>query len=207
MPSGLLLEQLARARDLGFLGRTAVETQLGHARALIAALPSEDGGGSVSLLDLGSGGGLPGLVAACDPKFSEVVLLDRSERRCAFLRSSLVALPAAGRVHVIVGLAEERGREVLLREVFDLVTSRSFGPPAATLECGSAFLRVGGHLLVSDPPGGRVWPSDGARSFGLASQHVSTADPAWTLFRKIEPLDARFPRRAGVPAGRPLFHV
>jgi len=201
-----LLHELQRARDLGFLGRAAVDAQLAHARALLAAVPEECGSG-LSLLDLGSGGGLPGLAAVELPRFSRIILLDRSERRCAFLRSSLAALPETTHVEVVTGLAEHVGRDREFREGVDVVMSRSFGPPSATLECASAFVRVGGRLIVSDPPGGRNWPENGAGCFGLAVSSSSAVEPSWTVFQKTDVLDDRFPRRAGVPVRRPMFHV
>jgi len=206
MKPGALLCQLERARDLGFLGPVAISTQLGHARALLAAA-TETSGPGLSLLDLGTGGGLPGLAAVDDPKFSKVVLLDRSQRRCAFLRSALAVLPMAADVEVYAGLAEDAGREISLRECFDVVSSRSFGPPAATLECAAPFLRVGGLLIVSDPPAGRAWPADGAAAFGLKLLERSCGDPSWTLFCKVAGIGDRFPRRPGVPSRRPMFHV
>jgi len=206
MPAGTLVQQLERARDLGFLGPVAISTQLGHAQALLSAASVRCGPG-LSLLDLGSGGGLPGLAAVAEPQFSKIVLLDRSERRCAFLRSALAVLPSTADAVVYAGLAEDAGRDTSLREGFDVVTSRSFGPPAATLECAAPFLRVGGLLVVSDPPNGRVWPVDGVAMFQLEIMDRSCVEPSWTLFCKVGRLGARFPRRAGVPSRRPMFHV
>jgi len=202
-----LAQQLNRSRDLGFLGRPSVADQLAHARALLLAVPHRSEDDRLSLLDLGSGGGLPGLVAVDSCEYGRVVLLDRSEHRCAFLRSAIASLPTSSRVDVLVGLAEDLGHDDDLRESFGVVISRGFGPPASTLECGSPFLTVGGWLLVSDPPGGRAWPAEGVGLFGLEISKTHTGIPAWTLFRKDRAVDARFARTRGLPGRRPLFHV
>jgi 16S rRNA (guanine527-N7)-methyltransferase len=208
-----LLEQLGRSRDLGFLGDGPLEQHVELSSVLLGAAaapllgPGDEGQGVLTLVDLGSGGGIPGLVAAVDPLWRRVTLLDRSERRCAFLRSARVGLGAdAVDVAVRCGSAETLGRTPELREQADVVVSRSFAAPSATLECAAAFVRVGGIVAVSDPPGGRAWP-DGIDRLALELVHLSALSPALAVFRKTGVLADAYPRREGVPARRPLFEI
>lgn len=209
MVSTALLDQLGRSRDLGFLGDGPLEQHVEHSSVLLGAIAElSQSTGSDRLLDLGSGGGVPGLVAVADGRWSHVALLDRSERRSAFLRSavSVDGLAVGVTTEVLVGSAEVLGHRLDLRERYDAVVSRSFGPPSATLECASAFVAVGGVVAVSDPPGGRRWPSV-VPELGLELELGREGSPAFSLFRKVSALLPMYPRREGVPNKRPLFVV
>ena len=163
-------------------------------------------------LDLGSGGGVPGLVLACARPGWTAVLLDARERRCRFLREAAVALGLDGRVEVVEARAEAAARRPDLREQVDAVVARSFGPPAVTAECATAFLRVGGRLVVSEPPEGsdsaggpERWPAAGLDSLGLSLPvRCGTGEASFACFEK-QRLDDRWPRRVGLPAKRPLW--
>lgn len=104
------------------------------------------------VLDLGSGGGLPGLVLAALWPWATVVLLDAQHRRTVFLCEAVRRLGLHTRVQVVNGRAEVLGRDETLRASFDSVVARAFGRPAVTAECAAPFLRVGGVLVVSEPP-------------------------------------------------------
>jgi len=202
--------QLRRSFELGFLGTMPMEDQVDHALGFVVILEDELDGAPPSVIDLGTGGGVPGLVLVCCWPDTRVVLMDASERRTNFLHEVLEEWPVAHRAEVVRGRAEELGRQEDLRECFSAVTSRSFGPPAATAECGSGFLEVGGLMVVSEPPdtptGGR-WPAAGLTPLGLSPVGIMrpTERFGYQLLRKTDRLDDRFPRRVGVPVKRPAF--
>jgi 16S rRNA (guanine527-N7)-methyltransferase len=143
-----LLEVLEESKRLGFLGPGPVQDHIDHAHGFLAAVAAAPG----RFLDLGSGGGVPGLVLALAWTEAEGVLLDASSRRTAFLRRATIGLGIAGRVAVVTARAEEAAHDPALRATFDVVTARGFAPPSRTAEYGAAFLRTGGTLLVSEPP-------------------------------------------------------
>jgi 16S rRNA (guanine527-N7)-methyltransferase len=160
------------------------------------------------VLDLGSGGGLPGLVLAAYRPTLRLTLLEARQRACRFLREAAGTLELDG-VTVVEARAEEAARRAGLREAFDAVVARSFGPPAVTAECGVGFLREGGRLVVSEPPLEETpsprWPPAGLEDLGLGSP-VRGGGPEGS-FVSLEKLrsDERWPRRVGVPAKRPLW--
>ena len=124
------------------------------------------------LVDLGSGGGLPGLVVAVEWADATLDLLEANGRRAAFLRRAVERLGLDHRVTVVEERAEVCGRVPGLRAGFDGVLARSFGRPAVLAECAAPLLKVGGWLLVSEPPLANDdqadrWPVDPLRQFGL----------------------------------------
>jgi len=155
-------------------------------------------------LDLGSGAGIPGLALAGLWPDSRWTLLDAAQRRVALLQAAVDRLGWTSRVEVVHGRAEDVGRDPAHRERYGLVTSRSFGPPAVTAECGGAFVRVGGLLAVTEPPEPAAdrWPPEGLRPLGLES---GGASGGLQLLRRTAPLAERYPRRSGIPAKRPLY--
>ena len=196
-----LLEQLERARTLGFLGPGPVEPHIDHAAVFGTALQDVRG----TVIDLGSGGGVPGLVLAVARPDLRIVLMDARAKRCRFLEAAAEALGLTA--EVIEGRAEVIGRTVR-RGSADAVVARSFGVPAATAECGSPLLRVGGRLVVSEPPPPPRpdrWPVPGLRRLGLVATVRVVADTSVQVLEQRTPCPDAYPRRDGVPAKEPLF--
>jgi 16S rRNA (guanine527-N7)-methyltransferase len=177
-----------------------------HGRALLTGLPEAG-----RVLDLGSGGGLPGLVIAAYRPELELTLLEARQRACRFLREAVSSLDRPD-VAVVEGRAEEAARRADLREAFDAVIARSFGPPAVTAECAVGFLRIAGRLVVSEPPdeeGLEVtsarWPIGGLEQIGFGGPvRDARPDGSFVLLEKVR-CDERWPRRVGIPAKRPLW--
>jgi 16S rRNA (guanine527-N7)-methyltransferase len=154
-------------------------------------------------LDLGSGGGIPGLVLAHELPGTSWVLLEASERRARFLREAVDELDL-GNATVAQGRAEELARDVRYRFRFDMVVARLFGAPAVVAECAAGFLAHEGRLIVSEPPetSGR-WPAESVLRLGMVE--VDATEPFMAVLQRVEPLDERYPRRVGIPTKRPLF--
>lgn len=201
-------EVLARSAALGFLGAMSLADQVDHALGFVLATENQMEDRPRSVVDLGTGGGIPGLVLiSCWPD-CRFLLLDANERRTEFLSHETHGRP--GGVEVIRGRAEELGRSEKFRHQFDLVTSRSFGTPAVTAECGSPLLSVGGLMVVSEPPDedpGVRWPGAGLSLLGLKTQARERLDDrfGYQVLVKSEPTADRYPRRVGIPSKRPLF--
>ena len=163
------------------------------------------------MLDLGSGGGLPGLVLATSRPDLELTLLEARQRACRFLRAAVTDLGLAD-VAVVEARAEDAARQPDLRETFDAVVARSFGPPAVTAECAVGFLRPGGRLVVSEPPGDEApghragrWPVSGLEELGFAPPVAGGGPGASFVVLEKTQSDDRWPRRVGVPAKRPVW--
>ena len=159
-----------------------------------------------TLVDLGSGGGVPGLVLASYLPGWSVVLVDASLRRCRFLEWAVEELGFSERMRVEHGRAEDlaRGR---MRGTCDILTARAFGPPGVTAECARGFLVPHGVAVVSDPPTDHErWPIDALSGLGYGPPgHVAGAGHRFTVLRASGACPEGTPRRPGVPGRRPLF--
>ncbi len=181
---------------------------------MVARRLAADGPRSPRVIDLGAGGGLPGLVVAEGWPEVSMVLLDASRRRASFLGRAVDRLGLSGRVTVLQERAEVCGRQEGYRGAFDGVLARSFGRPAMVAECAAPLLKVGGWLLVSEPPlsGPAIgpveetrWPAETLAVFGLDPTELVDEGFAYQVLRQVTPCPDRFPRRNGVPAKKPLF--
>lgn len=201
-------EVLASSRERGLLGpgdpEVHVRNALGFARAI------ESGAGVV---DLGSGGGVPGLALLVHRPDLRVVLLDSARRRTDFLSEGLAALAEVdpgidGRAEVVWGRAEDLARDKEYFGRFEVVVSRSFGRPAVAAECARPFLCPGGRLIVSEPPApddGR-WPPAPLKGLGLRiSEFYRFNKSGFVVLEAIGDCPDGLPRRTGVAERRPEF--
>lgn len=201
-----LFTVLERARTAGFFGPGPIRVHADHAMAFGQEIPLE----ATTLLDLGSGGGLPGLPLFVRLPHLSGVLLDASEKRCAFLSWAVAELGLSERVEVHRGRAEELGHQPELREGFDAVTCRGFGPPAATIEAAVGFMSDGGTLVISEPPERREWDPEVLSEVGLRlepSTRPELAEARVVAFRRTGAVSAIYPRPLRKQRSRPLVVV
>lgn len=212
-----LTRVLLEAQQRSLIGKTEVAAQVTHSEQFLQVLLLEavDGG----VLELGAGGGLPGLVLAVRDPDLHLVLLDAGLRATNFLRWAVTELELSSRVEVVTSSAETVGRDERYRQRFAAVVARSFGPPAVTAECGAPLIRTGGRLIVSEPPAEHKdaaivetglpsparWPADGCAKLGLSPELAVGGGFTFAVMRQERPCPERFPRRPGIPRKRPLF--
>ena len=137
------------SQRLGMLGPRPLAEVVEHAGAFVAALGRRR---AARVVDLGSGGGVPGLVIARARPDLRLVLVDRRATRTDHLRRLVGRLGLADRVDVRDGRRRRR-RRPLLEAPADAVVARGFADPATTArDWPLALLAPGGLLVVSEPP-------------------------------------------------------
>ena len=195
-----------RHQMAGAVGPGDVDVHMRHAAGFAEIMREVDEG---LVVDLGSGGGLPGLVLAALWPGAEVLLVESRGRRVGLLERAVAELGWAGRVQVRGERAELVARDPAVRGRAVGVVARSFGPPAVVAECGAPFLIRGGLLVVSEPPetGTARWPEGGVlEQLGLSKPTVCEADGSrYVRLEALRECGDRFPRRPGVPEREPLW--
>jgi 16S rRNA (guanine527-N7)-methyltransferase len=155
------------------------------------------------VVDIGSGGGVPGVVLAILRSDLRVTMLEADKRKSGFLMHVAGLLRLSG-VEVEAIRAEDAGRREGTRETFDLATSRAAAPPDVLCELALPLLRIGGSLcaLVADAPSTLTSCAAAAAACGGAEPQA----PVEGVLRveKVSPTPAEYPRRSGVPGRRPI---
>ena len=180
-------------------GLTAVRDQeaareLHLDNALTATALLEEG----PVVDIGAGGGSPGLPLAAARPDLYFDLLESSRRKCGFLERWAAEFENVG---VVCARAEEHARGSG-REAYGTAVARALAPPTTAAEWCLPLLREGGRaILFVGPSGDRAAAAEVA---GRLAGEVEQAPPGFILLRKTGPTPARFPRRPGMARKRPL---
>jgi 16S rRNA (guanine527-N7)-methyltransferase len=146
------------------------------------------------IVDVGSGGGTPGIPLAIALPDRRVTLLDAERRKCRFLESWAAELP---NLSVTWGRAEEQEPEQ-----FGVAVAKALAKPPTAAEWCLPLVREGGLVVL--------WVGEtveAERVAAVAEQIGGALEPSPTgllLIRKTGPTPARFPRRTGAARKRPL---
>lgn len=168
-------------------------------------------GDARTLVDVGSGGGLPGLALKIARPDLGVTLVEADRRKASFLVQASARLELSG-VDVVARRAEEAGRDPRYREAFDVATARALAAMPVLAELCLPFVRVGGRLLAQKTE--REDVAAGAHVIevlgGSAARVVAAPSPARrggtvVVVEKVRPTPDAFPRRSGVPARKPIL--
>ncbi len=208
----LLLEANARL-NLTRLVAPADVARL-HLLDALAALPLIDAAAPESVVDLGSGGGVPAIPLALARPEIEWVMVDSVRKKAAILQDFVGALGVRN-MRVAADRAEVLGRDAAHRERYELATARACAALPVLVELALPLVRIGGALLAWKGPlqaeddelrRGRV--AAGQLGAGRLEVHQSGApalgDHTFVIVPKVSATPARYPRRPGEPGRRPL---
>lgn len=169
--------------------------------------------GRASLLDIGTGGGLPGLVLAIALPDIRFTLLDATGKKIAFLQRLIedIDLNNARTIH---GRAEEIARDPRLRGSYSAAVARAVSSLPALIELGLPMVRLGGHLFF--PKGSDIEDEleNGHFAASMLGGEIvgapllpsvgSCIDTRLVIVRKSAPTPGNCPRRSGIPSRDPL---
>ena len=183
-----------------------------HLLDALSVLPVLDELAPLRALDLGTGGGVPGVVLALARPEISWTLVDSARKKADAVRGFVDAL-GLHNVTVIAERAESLGRDVAHREQFDLVAARACAALPVLAEYALPLIRVGGALVAWKGP---IQPDElrtgraalSALGGGALETHATgipaLGDHQFVTVCKVGPTPERFPRRAGEPTRRPL---
>jgi 16S rRNA (guanine527-N7)-methyltransferase len=183
---------------------------------LTCALPCLDvlnGGADWRCIDVGSGGGVPGIPLAIAFPSLTVTLLESTGKKASFLQDAIAALELS-QVQVRAARAEDAARDPDERDSYDLVVARALAPLPVALELCVPFARPGGIVVLprgSDLDAQRADGEAAARQLGARLRPPLPLDVpglpsgrSLVVADKNKPTPDQFPRRPGQPAKRPL---
>lgn len=178
-------------------GLTALRDPVAARRALledalrgVALVAREEG----PVVDVGSGGGTPGIPLASALPSAQVVLLEAERRKCEFLERWTASLP---NLSVLWGRAEEQPSET-----FGVAVAKALAPPPTAAEWLLPLVREGGAAILWVGPS-----ADPAAVESVAARiagRLEPSPPGFLLLRKTGPTPPGFPRRTGMARKRPL---
>ncbi|CAN6816463.1 unnamed protein product, partial [Brassica oleracea] len=167
----------------------------------------------ISLIDVGSGAGLPGLVLAIACPDWRVTLLESINKRCVFLEH-VVAVTGLTNVKIVRGRAESCGHDVMYREKFDVAIARAVAEMRVLAEYCLPLVRIGGLFVAAkghDPKEEVENAENAVRMLGGSILQISPVDShspygqrTTVICRKDHSTPQKYPREAGTPSKLPL---
>lgn len=209
----LLLERNARTnltaiRDPDGVDQRLIAESLRLAPALDAATATGD-----EAIDIGTGGGIPGMPLAIARPDLRWTLVDATAKKVAFLQDVVneLTLPNVVLYH---GRIEELAHEPHLRGRYSVLTARAVSSLPALLELGLPMIRIGGTLLLPKGPDIADEIAAARQAAGMLGGRIVSHDPlpdagtdvetTLVVVSKEHETPGTYPRRAGVPARSPL---
>lgn len=176
---------------------------------VVPHLPSQG-----SLLDVGSGAGLPGIPVAVALSGLRVTLLDSMAKKVGFLQQTISEMSLDGRVNAVSERAEKAGHIVEMRESYDAAISRAVARLNVLSEYCLPFVRVGGLFLAMKGAAGEQEAREAEEAIALLGGRISEVYQ-WALpygderrslviVQKFKNTPRGYPRRDGLPAKKPL---
>jgi 16S rRNA (guanine527-N7)-methyltransferase len=146
------------------------------------------------IVDVGSGGGAPGIPVAAALPDRDVALLEANGRKCEFLESVAREFP---NVRIVRGRAEEQPVDE-----YGVALAKALASPPVAAEWCLPLVAPGGAAILF------VGPSADAAALTKVSAQLGGGQPEWhpglLVLPKVEPTPPGFPRRAGIAKKRPL---
>lgn len=162
------------------------------------ALAAADLLGAGPVVDVGSGGGSPGIPLAAARPDLEFHLLESTRKKCSFLREVASDFP---NVEVVCARAEEHAAGSG-RDFYGTAVARALAPPPVAAEWCLPLVAVGGTAILF------VGPTADAVAVAQAAAKLGSEEPrtigGFLVLRKVAPTPAGFPRRPGMARKRPL---
>lgn len=192
------------------------EVQVKHfldSLTLITAIKPLNKGQRLSVIDIGTGAGLPGIPLKVLLPDIRLVLLEATARKTKFLQHVVDRL-GLDNVEIAVGRAEEAAHNAHYREKFDLVLSRAVASLPVLVELALPFCAVGGRFVAQKKgdiereveKSQKAITVMGGNLREVKSIELEELDDKryLVIVDKIKPSPAEYPRRPGMPAKRPI---
>lgn len=172
-----------------------------------------DRGGSIRMIDVGTGAGFPGLVLKIARPEIDMTLFDSLQKRLSFLDEIIKELDLSG-VCTLHGRAEDLGHDKKHRGAYDIVTARAVANLSTLSEYCLPLVKKGGVFAAYKSAGaadelkaaGSAIAVLGGKAADIREFTLPGTDyqRALVFIEKVKDTPAKYPRKAGTPAKEPL---
>jgi len=170
--------------------------------APLAELPA-----GATVIDVGTGGGVPGVPLAIVRPDLRFTLLDATAKKTAFVRATMDMF-GVEHAKVVTARAEAAGRDPEHRDAYDAAIARAVGPMATIAELATPFVKQNGvALLIKGEKAGEELENAKAALHLLLSHHAGTLETPTgrvVILEKMRPTPKAYPRANGEPKRKPL---
>ena len=202
----MLLEQGDRLGLTAFRTPEPIWNELIADSATATAKLPRDG----RIVDLGSGGGCPGVVLQILRPDTQLYLLESNGRKAGFLREVVQQLKLPS--EVLQERSETVAQQPAYRGQFDMVVAKAVASLAVLVELALPLLRLRGQLLAFKGPQAQQEVDEAAAALKALRGRTLSVEPyrlgeksyCHVLVEKAGPTHKEFPRRPGIPAKQPL---
>ncbi len=167
----------------------------------------------MSIIDVGTGAGFPGLPLRICLENSKVTLLDSLNKRINFL-SEVCTNINIDDIELIHGRAEDFGKDEKYREQYDIATARAVAGLPILMEFCVPFIKVGGYFVCLKGPNADTELEESRKAMEvLGLEFVEKIDVELpeielkhniVVFKKVNSTPAKYPRKAGKPVKIPI---
>jgi 16S rRNA (guanine527-N7)-methyltransferase len=181
---------------------------------VISGLPTRRQDKPLSIIDVGTGAGFPGIPLRIVLPEIRLVLLEATAKKVKFLRHITAELELAN-VEIVNRRAEEIAHDVSYREKFDVAVSRALAPLYVLAELTLPFCAIGGRLIAQKKGDISHEISESSRAVNiLGGDRIEILDVVLNEFDdarrlviidKVKTTPIEYPRRPGMPAKKPIL--
>lgn len=169
--------------------------------------------GKLKVIDIGTGGGFPGIPLKIMNENLDTVLLDSTNKKIRFLDEVIEKLKLKN-IKAIHGRAEELGRDVDYREKYNIAISRAVASLDTLSEYALPFVNIGGHFISMKGPDVDEELNEGKKAIEILGGKIKSVEKiqipdtdithSLIIIEKIKRTPTKYPRGGGKPRKQPL---
>ena len=169
---------------------------------------------SLSLIDIGTGAGFPGIPLKIAFPNLKITLLDSLNKRVVFLQTVIENLKL-GNIEVIHGRAEDYAKEEKFREQYDLCVSRAVANLSILSEYCIPYVKTGGCFISYKSEKLTEEIKEASKAIdvlgGRIENRIEFEIPGSDIYRNLlivykeKETPAKYPRKAGIPSKKPIL--
>lgn len=189
------------------------EVYIKHFLDSISAITNNYIKDGMSIIDVGTGAGFPGLPLRMCLKNVKLTLLDSLNKRINFLQE-VSAKVGIDDIEFIHGRAEDFGKDENYREKYDIATARAVAGLPVLIEFCAPFIKLGGYFVCLKGPNANLELEEAKKAIEIMGlefvEKIDVKLPELDLshnilvFKKIKNTPEKYPRKAGKPSKNPI---